>query len=229
MWRSCGRRLIVAAAAVAALMALGARSAGAQQAAFLRIILSEKSVVYVCIQGGELRAAMSPEGLQAAAPVKMIRPGSTSLIQFPEFTLPVPADELPAGLAPIRARLNWMRAWTGGSGLPAPRFFGQLTVTRTDERKTQWRYASQVNVEAGTSAEKAPSIKLPMLDHAKAVLRSQPAQGRLAVGLELMDGDAVLSDIRKDGKPIQVKMTVTDASGAEKASKVGTMADFGFS
>jgi hypothetical protein len=35
--------------------------------------------------------------------------------------------------------------------------------------------------------------------------------------------------IRKDGQPVQVTMTVADASGAVTASKVGTLADFGFS
>jgi hypothetical protein len=39
----------------------------------------------------------------------------------------------------------------------------------------------------------------------------------------------MLTDVRKDGRPVQVKMIVTDASGAEIASKVGPLSDFGFS
>ena len=228
MLRTCGKRLILAAAGITALMGLGAGVAAAQQAAFVRIAVSEKSVVYVRIQGGELRAAMSAEGLQTAAPIKM-RASSTRMIQFPEFTLPVPADQLPAGAAPIKATLMWMRFWTGGSALPVPHFYGQLTVCRTDDRKTQWQYVSQVDVEAGASAEKAPSIKLPTMDNAKAVLQAVPSKGRLAIGLGISDGDATVADVRKDGQPVQVKMVVADASGAEVASKVGALSDFGFS
>jgi hypothetical protein len=227
MLRTCGKRLIVAMAGVAALMGIAGRPAAAQLAAYARIAVSEKSVVYVRIQGGELRAAMSVEGLQTAAPVKMST-GSTRMIDFPDFTLPVPADQLPAGVAPIKARLMWMRLWTGGATV-APHFYGHLTVCRTDDQKAEWEYVSQVNVEAGASAEKAASIKLPALDQAKAVLQAMPSKGTLAIGLEITDGDAMLSDIRKGGQPVQVKMVVTDASGAEIASKVGPLSDFGFS
>ncbi len=71
MSQGCGRRQIVAAAGVAALMGLGSGLADAQQAAFARIAVSEKSAVYVRIQSGELRAAMSAEGLQTAEPLRM--------------------------------------------------------------------------------------------------------------------------------------------------------------
>jgi hypothetical protein len=229
MFETRGKRLIAATAAAAALIGFAAGPAAAQQAAFARIAVSDKSAVYVRIQGGELRTAMSAEGLQTAAPVKMTRAESTHVVDFPEFTLPVPADQLPAGFAPIKAHLMWIRWWSGGSTWPVPEICGQLTVRRTDDRKAEWQYVSGVEVEAGTSAENAPTIKLPSTDHAKLVLRAAPSKGRLAVGLRLADGDAALSDIRKDGQPPQVKMTVTDASGAEVASKVGTPADFGFS
>ncbi len=51
----------------------------------------------------------------------------------------------------------------------------------------------------------------------------------LRVGLRLTLYGAALTDVRKDGKPVQAQMVVADASGAEVASKVGTLADFGFS
>ena len=71
---------------------------------FARIVVSEKSVVYVQIQGTELRAAMSVEGLQAIMPVKM-HMNFSDAITFPEFTLPVPADQLPAHVTAIKANL----------------------------------------------------------------------------------------------------------------------------
>ena len=233
MLRTSGARRIVAAAGVAALMGFGAGLADAQQAAFARIAVSEKSVVYVRIQGGELRAAMSAEGLQNAEPVRM-RAGATREIEFPEFTLPVPADQLPAGFAPIKASLSWKRTWmpaADGAASPASCVMieGMLTVSRTDDQKAEWQYVSEVDVRAAANVEKAQPIKLPVADNAKAVISASPAQGELAVGVRLTAGDAPLTDVRKDGKPVQVKVVVADASGAEVASKVGTLADFGFS
>jgi hypothetical protein len=218
---------MVAMACFAALAWLGAGQAAAQAPAFARIAVSEKSVVYVRIQGGELRAAMSVEGLQTAAPVKMCA-SSTREIAFPEFTLPVPADQLPAGVTPIKASLKWMRTWTT-EATPSIMIDGLLTVCRTDDRKAEWQYVSQVDVEAGASAEKAPSITLPTMDSAKAVLSAAPFPGRLGVGVRLTAGGAELTDVRKDGQPVQVKVVVADASGAEIASKTGPLTDFGFS
>jgi hypothetical protein len=227
MLRACGKRRIVATACFAALAWLGGGRAAAQAPAFARIAVSEKSVVYVQIQRGELRAAMSAQGLQTAAPVKM-HWSSTSLIRFPEFTLPVPADQLTAGVTAIKAILNWTRTWTT-QATPCIMIDGLLMVSRTDGRKAKWQYVSQVEVEAGASAEKAPSINLPAMDDAKVVLSAAPVQGRLGVGVRLTAGGAELTEVRKDGQPVQVKVVVADASGAEVASKTGPLTDFGFS
>ena len=58
---------------------------------------------------------------------------------------------------------------------------------------------------------------------------AKPAHGKLGVGLQVLAGDALLIDVYKDGKPVRAKVTVTDAAGAEKASKVGSLSAFGFS
>ncbi len=73
MLRACGKRRMLAAAGVAALVLIGAGCTSeqvSQTPASARIAVSEKSVVYVQIQGGEVRAAMSLEGLRSAAPVR---------------------------------------------------------------------------------------------------------------------------------------------------------------
>jgi hypothetical protein len=233
MSRTCGKRWVVAAAGVAALAWLGAGRTDAQQAAFARITVSEKSVVYIRIQGGELRAAMSAEGLQTAAPVKMSM-SSTRVIAFPEFTLPVPADQLPAGVKAIKATLSWERAWMPAADArasPVSRAMieGILEVSGTDDQKAEWQYGSVVNVEAAANVEKASSVALPTLDNTKVVLSAEPSEGRLAIGLLLKAAGEVVADVRKDGQPVQAKVVIADASGAEIASKVGTLADFGFS
>jgi glycine cleavage system regulatory protein len=75
----------------------------------------------------------------------------------------------------------------------------------------------------------AQCIKLPDPADVKASLEATPATGKLSIGLRLTLYGAAMADVRKNGKPVQVKMVVADASGAEIASKVGTLADFGFS
>jgi hypothetical protein len=217
--RACGKRMMVAAAGGAALVLIAAGCAGVMPSrktpAFAQIPLSENSAVYIQIQGDELRSAMSVEGAQTAAPV---RAGS-------EFTLPVPADQLPAGVATIKASLLLTQFQSGANAAIA----GQLTVSWTDDRKAEWQYVSQFSVPAGGCWEGAPIIKLPNPADVKASLEATPGTGKLSVGLRLTADGAALADVRKDGQPVQVQMIVADASGAVIASKVGTLADFGFS
>jgi len=82
MLRTCGKRLMVAdggrrGAGVA--RGRAGRCATSQKAAFARIAVSEKSVVYIQIQGNELRAAIERRGIagrragqdaRAAAPTR---------------------------------------------------------------------------------------------------------------------------------------------------------------
>jgi hypothetical protein len=224
MLRICGKKLRVAMAGVAALAWLGAGLAVAQtpqKPAFARIALSKKSAVYIQIEGNELRAAMSVEGLQTATPGKA---GS-------ECALPVPEDQLPAGVTAINANLRLMQLQvrTGQKIVPTPYIMGRLTVCRTDDQKAEWQYVSSVGIQGAATADKAASINLPDLDKVKAALAATPSKGKLAVGLRLTAGSAMLADVRKDGKPVQVQMVVTNASGAEIASKAGPLTTFGFS
>jgi hypothetical protein len=233
MLRTCGRKLIVAMALAAALAWLGAGPAAAQAPQktplFARVALSEKNFVYLQIQGHELRAAMSIEGLQTATPVKSLTSMTAPL--FPEFTLPLPADQLPAGVTAIKARMALQEYQVPTSqGTALKKFIsGQVTLCRTDDQKVAWQYVANSGAEAAADAEKAQSIGLPDLDHVKAVVLAKPANGKLGIGLRLMAGDIPLTDVFKNRRPVQAKMTVTDAAGAEKASKTGSLAAFGFS
>jgi hypothetical protein len=200
-----------------------------QKPAFARLAVSENSVVYIQIEGGELRAAMSAEGLQTAAPVRMTAE-SAYVIASPEFTLPIPAERLPAGVTAIKATLTLMQIppSTLRSEWP-PRISGRFRIFRTDDRKVEWQYASSGEVLTGANAEEAPSIMLPNLDKVNARLAAAVSGGTLRVNLGVNAGGALLAGVRKAGHMVQVKMVVTDASGAVIASKVGTLSDFGFS
>ncbi len=151
MRRIRSKRLIVAAACAAALSLIGAGCAGVQTSkapAFARIALSENSAVSIQIQGDQLRAAMSDAEAQAAAPVKA----------GPEFTLPVPADQLPAGVTAIKASLSLTQYQSGANAA----IVGHLTVCRTDAEKAEWKYVSQLSVPAGPNWDHAQTSSCPI-------------------------------------------------------------------
>jgi len=193
---------------------------------FARIAISNKSIVYIQIKGSELRAAMSVEGLQNPAvrgPLKIREIGSSEYVPPFEFTLPVPADQLPAGMKAIKASLSIASA-------QAEIFVGgELRTTRTDAHSVEWEYVSRVNTGTSERVKDAPNISLPDLGKPKAILEARTSEGKLALGIRLSAGIAELIDVRKNGHPVQVNMVVTDASGAQVASKVGVLSDFGFS
>jgi hypothetical protein len=215
-------------AALALAAAAPADGPSGQNAAYLRIAVSEKSVVYLQVQGLELRAATSVAGLQSAEPMKMRLFGGTAA-QAREFALPIPADQLPAGTSAVKLGLWLDRRQPDPKSPPGPYFTGKLTLCRTDDQKAQWQYVTSLGSMAGAEPEKAPSIRLPSLDDLKLTVTAVPSQGRVAVGLTVSSGSMVLSEVRKDGKPVQVSVSVMDSAGATIAQKSGTLADFGFS
>ena len=83
---------------------------------------------------------------------------------------------------------------------------------------------------AGSDAEKAPSVRLPSLAdlkidcHGRAIQRESGRRPR-----PLGRRRRRLPEIRKDGKPVQVSVSVVDSAGETTAQKSGTLADFGFS
>ena len=224
MLQNYGKRRFVAAAAAVVLAMIGAGCASEQPAPttpfFARMNVSEKCVVYFQIQGwDELRAAMSLEGLQAAAPIKIHIGDGREASERTDFALPIPSDQLPAGITAIKASL----------ALTTPTLLGELTVCRSDAQKAEWQYVSKVEVAGSAKAENAPSISFPDFGRLRAAIETNPSAGNLGIGLRLTAGGATLADVLKNGQPVQVKMVVADASGAVIASRAGPLADFGFS
>ncbi len=221
----------IALAAIVALALAAAALAEEQpgaKAACLRIIVSEKSVIYLQVQGLELRAAMSVEGLQSAEPMKMRLFGGTAA-QARVFSLPIPADQLPAGVTAIKLGLWLGQAPPSPKSLPGLYFTGKLTQCRTDAQKAEWQYVTSIASIAGSDAEKAPAIQLPSLAGLKLTVTAEPSKGNVGVGLALSAGTATLPEIRRDGKPVQASVSVSNAAGKIIAEKTGTLTDFGFS
>jgi hypothetical protein len=166
--------------------------------------------------------------LESAEPQKMRVFGGTAA-QAREFALPIPADQLPAGISAVKLGL-WLNAGPPDPKIPpGPYFFGKLTLCRTDDQKAKWLYVTALGSPAGSDADTAPSVKLPSVDDIKLTVTALPGPGKLAVGVQLSAGSAALPDIRKDGKPVQVSVSVADSAGKTVEQKSGPLADFGFS
>lgn len=233
---------IGAIAVIAALTLIGAalegeRGASAATAgpitpAYVRINVSEKTSVYLVFQGSEVRAAMSAEGLKVAAPIKL---GAMASPQ--EITLPIPADQLPAGITAVKASFTLypLLEQVSGSGALTKIFLFrmslcQMSICRTDEHKAEWEYVVQGVFQPGDSADRAAAIRLPSLDKLAISVVGRSRNGALGVGVRLLPaGTTEMIEVRKDGKPVDMQVAVLDASGKEVASKTGPLTDFGFS
>ena len=72
-------------------------------------------------------------------------------------------------------------------------------------------------------------IQLPTSEKLTLTVTAVPSDGKLGVGVRLMADDKEASGLSKDGKPVPVQVSVTDAKGNEVGSKTGPLSDFGFS
>ena len=221
----------VAIAGIAALaLAAAARADEPSEpgAAYLRIAVSEKSFVYLQVQDLELRAAASIAGLQSAEPKKM-RVFGGAAAQAREFALPIPAAQLPAGISAVKLGLWFGVKQPDPQSPPGPYFTGKLTLCRTDAQKAQWQFVTSLGSPAGADAEKAPSVRLPSVADFKLDVTALPSEGKVAVGVALSTGSTAAVEIRKDGKPAELSVSVADSDGKPVAKKSGPLSDFGFS
>ena len=211
--------VIVAVVGITALVLIGAGVLNVTlKTGYARINLSDQSVVYLEFKAAELRAATSVEGLKTAKPVALRAP-SNQITQSPEFTLPIPADQLPEGISAING--NFTRFEN--------RISGRLGICRTDEQKVVWQCDVGVSSETGDNAGAAQAIQLPKLEKLELAVTGSPSNGKLGVGVRLAAGNNPVSGVRKDGKPVLVQVRVTDAAGNEVGAKTGPLTDFGFS
>jgi hypothetical protein len=191
---------------------------GKQAPGYVRINVSDKSTVYLEFEGAALRAAASVEGLKTAEPVALRAVGFQAS-RSAEFTLPIPADQLPAGISAV----------TGIFTRTGNNVSGQLEIRLTDAQGIVWQCDATVGARLGDRADAGPSIQLPGLEKLVLNVTAGPSNGKLGIGVLLTGSDHRVRDVLRDGKPVPVQVSVTDAAGKEVAARNGPLADFGFS
>lgn len=196
---------------------------------YLRIAVSEKSVVHIQFQGEELRAAMSVEALPDAKPVGMAAmddapwfetvpplPAEVQPTQRFNLTLPLPPDELPAGLTALRA--------TFLDGALA------LTFCRPDAGNVEWRGRTRwLPYKTALTPADAPVVAAPDIAKMKLEVTGVPTSGELGIGLTLVVDRYPMYLMRTDRKGVAAQVRVVDGAGKEVVLKQGTLDDFGFS
>lgn len=218
-------------ASVAALVGgmLLCTNAPAASKAYLAFQLREKVVLYAQIDGDQLRFATSEAGLEAARPIKGTSERSGS--KWPETALTIPTETLPPGCTGIKATVSTFAAG-GGSG---SRVYAQVTfsVSQVDDKKSVWTIEAAEGGPTAQSIKQTRPISIPTADTASFEVGTQPVRrddGNLAIGIRLTIGSgAEVSDVRKDGKPVEVSLTVKDAKDAVVASASKPLGQFGFS
>ena len=211
--------VIFAIVGIMALTLIGAGVLGGKQGpGYVRINVSDKSAVYLEFEGAELHAAASVEGLKTAEPVPL-RALNNQMPQSKEFTLPIPADQLPEGVSAVKGRFARI-----GNNIS-----GELGICRTDAQKIVWQCDVAILSRTGDQAGAAQPIRLPGLEKLTLAVTGVPSHGSLGVGVRLMAGNSPASGVLRDGKPVPVQVSVTDAAGKEVAARKGPLTDFGFS
>ena len=161
-----GRNHVLAIVAIAGILALALIGAGVldvtQKTGYVRINVSDKSAIWLEFKGTELRAAASAEGLKTAEPVALRALGNQAS-ESPEFTLPIPADQLPEGIWAVKGSFRRF----GNMVL------GQLGICRTDEQKVVWQCDVRVTSSTGDTAVAAGTMQLPGLEKTRADCQRQ--------------------------------------------------------
>ena len=214
------------------------RITGPKTPAYVRAdFFNSGSSVYFECKNNELRTATTAEGLNTAVPVGAVRTvggnSADSMVRFPEIALPIPANQFPAGVTAVKAtfclygvegpdyRIN---------GMPDTYLSGEIGICRTDDQQSEWQYVMQGAMHACDSADKLPDTKWAELGKVITFsVKGKSANAALGVGVSAEAGTVHLSDIRKDGIPVDVHVTVLDASGKKVASGTGPLSAYGFS
>jgi len=212
------RRLL----ALALAMAGAGRAATAATAYYVRFRISNDTMAYAQIQGNSMRMASSTEGLQTAKASKAYR-ASSGVTQFRNASLPVDASKLAPSCQSISAQLSLY----GRFGRHI--VYGSATVTMQDQSKARWSYLARIQVKPGTKAEAAPVIDLTGFKKLTIAFATRKQRSRqMGIGLYLRAGSLTLQDVRKNGRPVLMSVTVSDSNGRRAASKKGRLSDFGF-
>ena len=191
--------------------------------AYMRVAVSEKSVVYLELQRDELRAATSIEALPDATPARL--QVDSDFGQNFSINLPIPAEDLPAGLT-VQAKFVRVDAPLGIS-----KIFLFFYFSRHDERNVEWQcYTKGLDYRTGGSAADAPVIDLPDIAKVQLAVTGKPSSGKIEIGLYLgVAGQCEMDLYRADGQDIPARVRVLDDTGKEVVRKQGTLKDFGFS
>lgn len=201
----------------------------------IRCLPETQPAAYLRVQGRELRVAATQEELDTATPVKAahaesFHAGPNEMIQvysFPEVTLPEPAPGVTAKATLSYQRIARSRASAkaslhGGLG-------GEFRLTRKDDTGATWTYITSAFASPNERpGQDAPSLDLPDPSKLALTIETKIEGTKAAIGLRVKSGNAAVSNIFKNDKPVPARLEVLNRDGKSVHAQRGDLEKFGF-
>jgi len=199
----------------------------------LQIVVSRKTIIYVQCRagkgGGEMRLATSSEGLTTASPIRTSVSGGTknAFDQFPEVTLPVPAEDLPDQVRQVNLSLRWIRG-------DQPKLVGGLRILHGPREGggESCEYLQRIYNLLPITPNPGYVPEIRMADMTKlrldVAVNATIGSGQIGVAVKLMGGDVAIHDVKRKGVSIPVLVRILDSQKKEVARRSETLNEYGF-
>jgi len=199
---------------------------------YLRLRVSPETMVYAQFVGSELRMATTPAGLKTATPVKGTK-SDDRYVNFPSADFPLRDGQAAAGWSKIAATFFVMTRDGGKEGDTgsAPRYVGAGLLLSKQEPGALWSYNDVAEgSQAGTAPDTAPVVEIPQAEPIFLYIVCQPGREKnMGIALSLKSGKSDVSNVSRDGKPVEAALKVWDAQGRAVVEAKGPLSKFGFS
>lgn len=219
--------VVVTVCAALALAICGSLAAAKSEPGYLKIVTGPDSQVLAQFKDKELRLADGEDGLRKAKTIESKSQRGTRL--FKSVAIPAPKDGWPSGIKTVTGDFQLRQYKSRGQTRNI--LYGTLKVSSKSEDGATWDYLQRVGVQLQSDPKRATALSV--LDPTKLALNVKAQKKgkarNIGIALTLTAGNAQLSDIRKDGKPLQAKVQVLDSKGKDIKTTKGYLSNFGFS
>ena len=217
-----GALLVLAAVAVAS------TAQAAADAYYIRIRTSTGATVYAKFEGTQMFLADSGAGLKKAEAVSgKETTGRYHYFSFPEVDLPYAAGKLPRGVSKLTARVTVYLKPTRSAYVRLGACYEHKTKEGDEEKVSEWKFLTAQEGKLGKSSSTASTFKVPNLGKLTLKLATAAMKDRVGVILTLWSSRVEIKDVTKDGKTVQVQVSIKDSTGKQVFSGKGDVDDFG--
>jgi hypothetical protein len=187
----------------------------------VRMVLGDETSFVIRLTGDRMRMARSVEGLANAELIRgthRLAGDGVYLANYPARFLPIAEDELPENTQWVQVGLTLQIVpETIRDRAPELRntLMIQWTVWGGDERRGRWQLDAFDTVRFEPDAHAAPEVTVPRLDDLDLAMTTgvDPEAMTLGVSLLLRSQDLPVTQLLRNGRPIEANVRITDGEG----------------